>query len=37
MIAVEKEQVEEWGAFEGASTYEYAHKQVKESRENITA
>jgi hypothetical protein len=34
MIALEKEQVDEWGAFEGASTYEYAHIHAKEPGAN---
>ena len=37
MIATKKEQVDDWGAFEGASTYEYAHTQAKESRVKTTA
>ena len=37
MIALGREQVDEWGAFEGSSTYEYAHTHAKESRVNATA
>ena len=35
MIAENIEQINEWGAFEGASTYEYAHEQVKEARMDV--